>query len=194
MCPSVVENFSWYLENGQIKHCIGYKSSKKKLHRLFKNDLPHVEGTDKKNSTEKSNGKKGIQTKCKFDKMQTDKMQKNDKMQIGQNAKVLNINNPKYSILGVPIENQCVKGGGLLYGGFGLPIFGIFCILSGLHFVCFDVLSHLHFVKFAFCHGFHSPLFAASLSAPFLGECRLYKVPSYPNFESVALKDLFMTS
>ena len=75
-------------------------------------------------------------------------------MQIGQNAKVLNINNPKYSILGVPIENQCVKGGGLLYGGFGLPIFGIFCILSGLHFVCFDVLSHLHFVKFAFCHGF----------------------------------------
>ena len=73
-------------------------------------------------------------------------MQKNDKMQIGQNAKVLNINNPKYSILGVPIENQCVKGGGLLYGGFGLPIFGIFCILSGLHFVCFDVLSHLHFV------------------------------------------------
>ena len=46
-----------------------------------------------------------------------DKMQKNDKMQIGQNAKILNINNPKYSILGVPIENQCVKGGGLLYGG-----------------------------------------------------------------------------
>ena len=38
-------------------------------------------------------------------------------MQIGQNAKVLNINNPKYSILGVPIENQCVKGEGLLYDG-----------------------------------------------------------------------------
>ena len=73
-------------------------------------------------------------------------MQKNDKMQIGQNAKILNIDNPKYSILGGPIENQCVKGGGLLYGGFGLPIFGIFCILSGLHFVCFDVLSHLPFV------------------------------------------------
>ena len=86
--------------------------------------------------------------------MQTDKMQKNDKMQIGQNAKILNINNPKYSILGVPIENQCIKGGGLLYGGFGLLIFGIFCNLSGLHFVCFDVLSHLHFVNFAFCHGF----------------------------------------
>ena len=31
--------------------------------------------------------KYGIQTKCKFDKMQTDKMQKNDKMQIWQNAK-----------------------------------------------------------------------------------------------------------
>ena len=82
---------------------------------------------------------------------------KYDKIQKWQNAKIPYINNPKYkrnSILGVPIENQCVKGGGLLYGGFGLPIFGIFCILSGLHFVCFDVLSHLHFVKFAFCHGF----------------------------------------
>ena len=82
-----------------------------------------------------------------------------DKMQIRQNAKIPYINNPKYkrnSILSVPIENQCIKGGGLLYGGFGLPIFGIFCILSGLHFVCFDVLSHLHFVKFAFCHGFSS--------------------------------------
>ena len=44
-----------------------------------------------------------------------------DKMQIRQNAKIPYINNPKYkrnSILGVPIENQCVKGGGLLYGGF----------------------------------------------------------------------------
>ena len=80
--------------------------------------------------------------------MQTDKMQKNDKMQIGQNEKILNINNPKYSILGVPIENQCVKGGGLLYG------FWIAYIWYFLHFVCFDVLSHLHFVKFAFCHGF----------------------------------------
>ena len=88
----------------------------------------------------------GIQTKCKFDKMQTDKMQKNDKMQIGQNAKILNINNPKYRILGVRRENQCFKGGGLLYCGFGLLIFGIFCILSGLHSVCFDILSNLHFV------------------------------------------------
>ena len=81
--------------------------------------------------------------------MQTDKMQK----------KIPYINDPKNkrnSILGVPIENQCVKGGGLLYGGFGLFIYGIFafclvCILS-----VFDVLSHLHFVKFAFCHGFMS--------------------------------------
>ena len=88
----------------------------------------------------------GIQTKCKFGKMQTDKMQKNDKMQIGQNAKILNINNPKYSILGVPIDNQCVKGGGLLYGGFGLPIFGIFCILTVLTFCHICILSNLHFV------------------------------------------------
>ena len=70
-------------------------------------------------------------------------MQKNDKMQIGQNAKVLNINNPKYSILGVPIENQCVKGGGLLYGGFGLLIFGIFCILSVLTFCHICILSRI---------------------------------------------------
>ena len=63
-------------------------------------------------------------------------------MQIGQNAKVLNINNPKNSILGVPIENQCVKVGGLLYGGFGLPIFGIFCILCGWHFVCIDIFAY----------------------------------------------------
>jgi len=38
-------------------------------------------------------------------------------------CKIPYINNPKYkrnSILGVPIENQCVKGGGQLYGGFGI--------------------------------------------------------------------------
>ena len=86
-------------------------------------------------------------------------------MQIRQNAKIPYINNPKYmrnSILGVPIENQCVKGGGLLYGGFGLFIFGIFafcliCILSHLHFVTFVfclicVLLQLHYVLFAFCY------------------------------------------
>ena len=97
----------------------------------------------------------GIQTKCKFDKMQTDKMQ-NGQNANGQNAKKIPyINDPKNkrnSILGVPIENQCVKGGGLLYGGFGLFIFRTFafcqicillffcilsvCILSNLHFVC----------------------------------------------------------
>ena len=88
-----------------------------------------------------------------------------DKMQIRQNAKIPYINNPKYkrnSILGVPIENQCIKGGGLLYGGFGLFIFGIFafcliCILSHLHFVTFVfclicVLLQLHYVLFAFCY------------------------------------------
>ena len=40
-----------------------------------------------------------------------------DKMQIRQNAKIPYMNNPKYkrnSILGFPIENQCIKGGGLL--------------------------------------------------------------------------------
>ena len=60
-----------------------------------------------------------------------------DKMQIRQNAKIPYMNKTKYkrnSILGFPIENQCVKGGGLLHGGFGLFIFGIFafcyiCIL-----------------------------------------------------------------
>ena len=50
------------------------------------------------------------------------------------------------SILGVPIENQCVKGGGLLYGGFALLIFGIFCILSVLTFCHICILSNLHFV------------------------------------------------
>ena len=64
--------------------------------------------------------------------------------------------------LGVPIENQCVKGGGMLYVGFGLFTFGIsaFClifILSHLHFVTFVfclifVLLHLHYVLFAFCY------------------------------------------
>ena len=69
-----------------------------------------------------------------------------DKM---QNAKIPCINNPKYKrniIHGVPIENQCVKGGGLLYGGFGLLIFGIFCILSVLTFCHICILSNLHFV------------------------------------------------
>ena len=45
-----------------------------------------------------------------------------DKIQRWQNANILYMKNPKYnrnSILGVPIEKQCVKGGGLIYGGFG---------------------------------------------------------------------------
>ena len=96
----------------------------------------------------------GIQSKCKFDKMQTDKMQKTTKCKLDKMQKILNIINPKNSILGVPIENQCVKGGVLLYGGFGFLIFGIFafCLVSILS--VFDVLLHLPFVKFAFCHGF----------------------------------------
>ena len=45
-----------------------------------------------------------------------------NKIQMGQNANRTKYKIPKYKhdkiqILGVPIENQCVKGGGLLYGG-----------------------------------------------------------------------------
>ena len=58
--------------------------------------------------------------------------------------KYQNTNTTKYkrnSILGVPIENQCLKGEGLLYGG---------CILIFLHFVlfifcCICILLHLFF-------------------------------------------------
>ena len=44
-------------------------------------------------------------------------------MQIEQNANRTKYKVPKYKhdkkqILGFPIENQCVKGGGLIYGGF----------------------------------------------------------------------------
>ena len=34
---------------------------------------------------------------------------KNDKIQIGQNAKIPNINNPKYSIFGVPIKINALR-------------------------------------------------------------------------------------
>ena len=74
-----------------------------------------------------------------------------NKIQMGQNANRTKYKIPKYKhdkiqILGVPIENQCVKGGGLLYGG---------CILVFLHFVlfvfchvvfcCICILLHLYF-------------------------------------------------
>ena len=97
-------------------------------------------------------------TKYKCDKNTKVTKCKCDKIQIKQNAKIPNINNPKYkrnSILGVPKENQCVKGGGLPYGGsrihFELFAFGI------LHFVLFIfcsicILSLLYFVTFVFCH------------------------------------------
>ena len=44
------------------------------------------------------------------------------KIKIGQNTnktkcKILKYKHDKIQIHGVPIENQCVKGGGLLYGG-----------------------------------------------------------------------------
>ena len=51
-----------------------------------------TEMVKKKKSKKKLSVYMGIQTKCKLDKMQTDKMQKTDKMQIGLNANVLNIN------------------------------------------------------------------------------------------------------
>ena len=43
-----------------------------------------------------------------------------NKIQIGQNTNITKYKIPKYKhdkiqILGVPIENQCVKGGGVLY-------------------------------------------------------------------------------
>ena len=73
---------------------------------------------------------------------------------MGQNTNRTKYKIPKYKhdkiqILGVPIENQCVKGGGLLYGG---------CILVFLHFVLFVfcsicpicILLHLYFVTFVF--------------------------------------------
>ena len=82
--------------------------------------------------------------------------------------------NSKIQILGVPIENQCVKGGGLLYGGcilvflhFVLFVFCSICILLQLYFVtfifwqfvfcpfifcCVCILEFLYFDIFAFCH------------------------------------------
>ena len=70
--------------------------------------------------------------KYKHDKIQKNKIQiakiqmqqktnatkyKWDKIQIEQNAKILKYKNSKIQILGVLIENQRYKGGGLLYGG-----------------------------------------------------------------------------
>ena len=50
---------------------------------------------------------RGIQTKCKFDKMQTDKMQKNDKMQIWQNAKLTYCKYNKMQIRQNANETKC---------------------------------------------------------------------------------------
>ena len=74
-----------------------------------------------------------------------------NKIQMGQNTNRTKYKIPKYKhdkiqILCVPIENQCVQGGGLLYGG---------CILVFLHFVLFVfcsicILLQLYFVTFVF--------------------------------------------
>ena len=87
-----------------------------------------------------------------------------DKMQIRQNAKIPNINNPKPPYSRPPPLMHWFSIGTpsilfLLY--FGLFIYGIFafcliCILSHLYFVTFAlclicILSYLHLVRFAFC-------------------------------------------
>ena len=74
--------------------------------------------------------------------------------------KYQNTNTPKYkrnSILGVPIENQCVDGGGLLYDScileflqFVLFVFCSICILLHLYFVTFVFLQFV-FCSFVFC-------------------------------------------
>ena len=93
-------------------------------------------------------------TKCKY-----------DKMQIRQNAKIPNINNPKPPYSRPPPLTHWFSIGTpsilfLLY--FGLFIYVIFafchiCILLHLHYVSFAfclicILSGLHFVSFAFCY------------------------------------------
>ena len=85
-------------------------------------------------------------------------------MQIRQNAKIPNINNPKPPYSRPPPLTHWFSIGTpsilfLLY--FGLFIYGIFafcliCILSHLYFVTFAlclicILSYLHLVRFAFC-------------------------------------------
>ena len=52
-------------------------------------------------------------TKYKRTKYKLPKYKRN-KIQLQQNT---NRTNAKIKILGVPIENLCVKGGGILYGG-----------------------------------------------------------------------------
>ena len=65
---------------------------------------------------------------------QTDRQAKS---QIEQNAKIQKYKKSKIQILGVPIENQCVKGGGLLYGGL-IQISSLHLILDQppLHYQC----------------------------------------------------------
>ena len=59
-------------------------------------------------------------TKYKWNKIPMQQYTNGTKYKQNKMQKYQNTNMPKYkrnSILGVPIENQCVKGGGLLYGG-----------------------------------------------------------------------------
>ena len=85
-------------------------------------------------------------------------------MQIRQNAKIPNINNPKppYSRLPPLTHRFSIGTPSILFLlDFGFFIYGIFafcliCILSHFHFVTFAlclicILSYLYFVRFAFC-------------------------------------------
>ena len=109
----------------------------------------------------------------KFQNINTTKYEetkcKRNKIQIEQNAKIPKYKSSKIKTLIVPMENQCVKGGGLLYGGcilvFLLFVFCSICIWLYLYFVTFVflqlvfcsvvfcrvcILEFLHFVLFAF--------------------------------------------
>ena len=80
---------------------------------------------------------------------------KSNKIQIEQNANIQKYKNSKIQILGVPIENQCVKGGGgciLVFLNFVLFVFCSICIFFAIVFcwlvvfcsVC--IMEHLYFV------------------------------------------------
>ena len=84
-----------YIENPRL---LNFKL--KSLNRFMTLHLP-----GKKNIT--ADTFSGIQTKCKFDKMQTDKMQKNDKMQICQNANLTYCKYNKMQIRRNTNETKC---------------------------------------------------------------------------------------
>ena len=84
--------------------------------------------------------------KCNKIKCNKSQMEQNTKRTKCKNTKITN------SILGVPIENQCVKGGGLLYAWW-FPKYKYFVLLHFFVFVSwnFCILFYLYFVPFVFC-------------------------------------------